>query len=349
MQKFGWQVGVTYHSKRPHGLDYEYFINLLNEMEENNMNLLSLMMLSYGYFDPTHDGYCWPVSNPKLKCYQDTEALNSSTDTEFLSKIIIEAEKRNIEVDIMMNWGIWNNKRIITNYPDSIVQQNKKKEAPSWLHCPDSPGAWQLGLDEVEDLIKYYNHPNVKSYSFERISYGGRSNCYCDFTVKKFHDDTQFDLENTNQDQINTWKSKNIGDLIQKYTKIIKSIRPEIKIGLHSQGKKVWGHSPNQFKNWGIDFVLPHTIQFKTSKRSLYSTFDRLAPNPCILHFDGRDTAFTNYPIWEKTPKIIRKVLGWIKKYKENHITGILFFNEPGVSKRNRKEIYSNIQDMISN
>ncbi len=72
MKTFGWQVGVTYGSGRPGGLDYPYFVTLLEEMESNGMNLLSLMMQSYGYFDPDHDGYAWPVRNAALKHYQDT-------------------------------------------------------------------------------------------------------------------------------------------------------------------------------------------------------------------------------------------------------------------------------------
>ena len=40
----GWQVGLTYQSGRPQGLDRDYLMPLLDEMAAHRMNLLSLMM-----------------------------------------------------------------------------------------------------------------------------------------------------------------------------------------------------------------------------------------------------------------------------------------------------------------
>jgi len=42
----GWQIGVTYQSDKPQGLDRDYFLRLLDEMASHRMNLLSIMMLS---------------------------------------------------------------------------------------------------------------------------------------------------------------------------------------------------------------------------------------------------------------------------------------------------------------
>ena len=84
MKYKGWLVGVTYCTPTKSGLDFKHFENLLNEMEKNGMNLLNLMMISYGFFDPMHDGYCWPVKNPKLNCYIDSNSTNSIKKTEFI-------------------------------------------------------------------------------------------------------------------------------------------------------------------------------------------------------------------------------------------------------------------------
>ncbi|MGD9128070.1 MAG: hypothetical protein PVH19_11895, partial [Planctomycetia bacterium] len=73
IQYAGWQVGITYQTKEPGGMTRDDLMRLLDEMAKHRMNLLSLMMLSYGVFDATHDGYCWPVKNPKLKPLWDRQ------------------------------------------------------------------------------------------------------------------------------------------------------------------------------------------------------------------------------------------------------------------------------------
>lgn len=310
-------------------------MRLLDEMVEHGMNLISIMMQSYSIYDPIHDGYSWPVRNGKLQAYRDENAMNSDPNTEFLSNIIKEASKRNIEVELFLNYGIWNHQRIKEDYPNSSIQVGRKGEKEGWVHCPDSPGAWQQGLDEVEDLLSFYDDANIKRFAFERLGYKSSRHCHCGFTEQKFVDSgaTNFDL----------WKQNRISLLLGKYVDFIRSVRPDIKIGLHSQGKSSWGHDPKRFRAVGIDYVLPHTIQFKTSKRRLYKMLDHLHPNDCILHFDARNTAPRDYPIWIKTPRIIRRVLRRINKYKENrgdHIKGFLFFNEPMVSRDNKSAIY---------
>lgn len=61
----GWQVGISHESIYPGGNSFDRMMKLLDEMQEKGMNLLSLMMISYNYFDEGHDGLCWPVSNEK--------------------------------------------------------------------------------------------------------------------------------------------------------------------------------------------------------------------------------------------------------------------------------------------
>ena len=100
----GWQVGLTYQCRYPGGQDRDYFHALLREMAEHHMNLLSIMMQSYAYFDPLHDGYAWPTMNPKLECYRDTTALNAQPGTEFLHAIIEDAQDLGIEIELFLNW-----------------------------------------------------------------------------------------------------------------------------------------------------------------------------------------------------------------------------------------------------
>jgi hypothetical protein len=342
-QSIGWQIGLTYMSNRAEGLNYDYLSHLLDEMKDNNMNLLSVMMQSYAWFDPVHDGYCWPVQNQNLECYKDIHAINCLKSTEYLSKVISLAAKKGIEIELFLNWGIWNHEKIIHKYPNSLLQLNLKGKQGGWLHCPDSPDAWKLGLDEVSDLLTFYNHSNVKRYAFERISYASNEYCHCDYTQKKFQQRSKLSNQAQKKDAFSKWKVQNIEKLLQNYVQHIKELRPDIKIGIHSQGKLGWGHDPATFKKIGIDYIEPHTIQFKTNKIQFYKMIKFLAPNDCILHFCARDIAPQNYPIWIKTPKIIKQVFHWIHDYQGDNIKGMLFFNEPAVSNTNKKAIYEEI------
>ncbi|MHA1683475.1 MAG: hypothetical protein ACTSUE_21225 [Promethearchaeota archaeon] len=335
----GWQVGVTYGSRRPGGVDKNYMLQLLDEMERHGMNLLSLMMISYGFFDPEHDGYPWPVKNPRLKPYQDNSATNGADESEFMREIIGIAGDKGIEVELFMNWGIWNHQKITAGYPGATGQMEKNGKADEWLHCPDSPAAWQAGLDEVLDLLDFYKQRNVKRYSFERISYKGRDFCYCNWTKKKFREDTGKDIATASRKEILSWKSSNISRKVSDYVKVIKS-KFNLKVGLHTQGNRYWGHDPRWFQAAGVDFLEPHTIQFKTSQKGLHRMLHHLSPNSCILHFCARDIAPAHYPIWIKTPKIIKKAASWIKNYPGENVDGIMFFNEPSVSGVNKEAIY---------
>ncbi len=340
MQYFGWQVGVTYGSGRPGGLDYPYFVTLLDEMESNGMNILSLMMQSYNYYDPLHDGYCWPVQNPSLALYRDESAINAQKTGEFIRRVILDAADRNIDVELGLNWGIWNPAKIKKGYPAANLQENRYGKSSGWLHCPDSSGAWQAGLDEVADLLSFYADPNVKRFAFERVGYQGKDQCYCAATQKAFRAETNHDLFKASKPQVQEWKYSHVGQLLQKYIAHVKNVKRGIKVGIHTQGKPGWGHNPQTFPSLGVDYLLPHTIQFKTSKRQFYQMLDYLGPNPCMLHFCARNVTLPNYPIWIKTPHIIRTVLDWAFKYPKDHVQGILFFNEPAVSSENKRAIY---------
>ena len=336
----GWQIGLTYQSKNPGGQDRANFHHLLSEMAEHHMNLLSIMMQSYACFDPLHDGYAWPTVNPKLECYRDTTAVNAQHDTEFLHVVFDEAKELGIEIELFLNWGIWNPAKVITSYPNMQCQVDARGRPAGWLQCPDSPGSWQLGIDEVDDLFAVYRHPNVKRFAFERFGYAGTHHCYCSYSREAFRAGTGKELEDMKSNQILEWKADHVGKKMKEYVEHVKQIAPGIKIGLHTQGNLAWGHDPARFAEWGIDFVEPHTIQYKTSQTALTRLWKNLAPNPCILHVDVRDTAPVNYPILRKKPRIIKKTLNWIKDFDGDNIKGILFFNEPAVSEINKRCVY---------
>lgn len=349
MHYLGWQVGLTYMAPHRGGLDKPYFLALLKEMSDHGMNLLSIMMQSYGYFDPVHDGYAWPVQNPKLAFYIDPNAVNASPTTEFLREIITAAESLGIQIELMLNWGIWNNTKIRIQYPQASIQQDLHHHFAGWLHCPDNPDAWALGLEEMQDLLSFYRHSNVTRFVFERISYNSRNFCYCADTQANFQTQQGYPMTRRSiipskrhqlEANLRSWKRTQITAKVKEYVASIKKIRPDLLVGIHSQGKPDWGHDPVLFPDSGISFVEPHSFQFKTSHSQFDAMLDHLRPNPCVIHFDARDIAPINYPIWIKTPEIIKIGMEWISSYSGSPVDGILFFNEPAVSSKNKDAIY---------
>ena len=344
LRYLGWQVGLTYQTREPGGLDRDYMMRLLDDMATNRMNLLSLMMLSYSYFDPEHDGYCWPVRNPKLKHYWDSNCINGNESKEFVHEIIEAAAARGIEIQLMMNWGIWNTEKIKMGYPSVLPQQRRDGTSHPCLHCPDSERAWQAGLDEVEDLLTYYRHPNVTSYAFERISYASSGYCYCARTQEIYERETGSPIFNADDVQLEEWKKRHISACIKRYVAHIKSIRPTIAISLHTRCARGWGHDPARLSDSGIDCLQPHTLHFQESKGQIYKKLTYLAPNRCVLHFCTRDRRPANYDLWIKTPEIIAQALDWVYEYPGDNLDGILFFNETATSPRNKQAVYDLIR-----
>ncbi len=343
----GWQVGLTYQSDRPQGLDRDYLMRLLDEMAAEKMNLLSLMMQSYAYFDPGHDGYAWPVQNPALHPYTDRACLNAAPDTEFVREIIREAGNRGIGVHLFLNWGIWNPEKIRQGYPSARVQENRRGETKGWLHCPDTAGCWQAGLDEVLDLLSFYDHPNMKGFAFERVGYQGRDFCYCKDTRARFMAETGSTMNAAEEGVIDTWKQDRVSALLTDYARHVRRDRPGLALGLHTQCAPGWGHDPARLKSCGIDFLLPHTIQFEETEASLHAMLRRLEPNPCVLHLCTRDRRPANYNLWVKTPEIIHKAFDWVLRYPGENLAGFLFFNEPATSPPNKKAVYENLKRFV--
>jgi len=345
----GWQVGVTYQSPEPGGMSRDDLLRLLDEMAAQRMNLLSLMMLSYAYFDPNHDGYGWPVQNAKLKCLWDEKSTNAQPKTEYVRGAIQAAADRGIEVQLFMNWGIWNPRRIREGYPDAAVQRTRAEaeaaEPPKgWLHCPDSPGAWQAGLDEVADLLAFYNHPNVTSYGLERLSYGGAGHCFCRDTQERFAADVGRSLLEAEPGTIDAWKARRIGSALREYAAHVRRLRPGLGVWLHSQCPPSWGHVAAAMPSNGIDVLMPHVIQFPETREAIHRKLERLAPNPCVLHFCTRDTRPANYKLWIKTPEILAEALGWVRSYPGENLAGLLFFNPSATSPPNRRTVYEQLK-----
>jgi len=345
----GWQVGVTYQAEEAGGRDRDSMMRLLDEMARQRMNLLSLMMISYGFYDPEHDGYCWPVQNPKLKHYVDPKAINARAPSEFVRGLIAAAAERKIEVQLFMNWGIWNPDRIRRGYPTAASQTTRRqaldgKPSRHWLHCPDSPGAWQAGLDEVADLLGFYDHPNVTSYALERLGYSGPPACFCTYTQKKYREATGRAIFDASPAELEAWKGRHVAGYLKQYVAHVERLRPGIEVWLHTQCAPGWGHDPKLLPGAGIDYLVPHTIQFRETKEGTHAKLRRLAPNPCVLHFCTRDRRPANYPLWIKTPEIIAEVIGWALDYPGDNLAGLLFFNENATSPRNKKAVYEAIK-----
>lgn len=339
----GWQIGITYEADMPSGNTLPKMVALLDEMACNGMNILSLMMTSYAYFDPAHDGFAWPVQNKRLECFRDKRCLNANAKTEFVSRVIEEAERRGIEIQLFSNLAIYNPERIAASYPDAALQKERNGKERQWLFCPDSPDVWQLENDETEDLLKFYNHRNVKSIAFERLSYSSGS-CYCAASAEKFMRETGRSMADYGEGDalFDEWKVNSISEKIAELNKRIKTLKPSIQVWLHSSCAPGWGHASARLKGAGVDCVVPHVAHFVMDKAGFNTLLDRVGPNDTVLHFCVRDKVLKNYNIWQKSPANIEEIGEWALQYAQAnpHLKGILFFNENTVSDENRAEVY---------
>jgi hypothetical protein len=344
LRYLGWSVGVTYQAATRQGVSKDHLLRLLDEMAQHGMNLLNLMMLSYAWFDPGHDGYCWPVRNERLRHYWDAESLNGSDAGEYVSDVIAAAAERGIGVQLMMNWGIWDPDRMRLGYPAASLQRDRDGNPAGWLHCPDSPDVMQAGLDEMTDLLTYYDHPSVTSYAFERLSYHDDRFCFCEHTQRAYEASRHASLLDADAREITAWKSAHIGRFLREYVAHVKALRPGIDVWLHTEGSPGWGHDPASLTGTGISVLMPGVIHSPMTRDELYALLRHLAPHPTVAHFCVRDRHLKNYPIWIKTPEVIHTVLGWLAEYDGDNLAGIVFFNETAVSEANRRAVYEGIR-----
>ncbi|MBN2024983.1 MAG: hypothetical protein JW809_19560 [Pirellulales bacterium] len=342
----GWQVGVTYQATAPGGLTRDDMMRLLDEMARNRMNLLSLQMLSFGHFDPKHDGYCWPVANPKLRALWDSTAVNGRPETEYLREVIRSAAQRDIEIQLFMNWGIWNPEKVRKSYADAgVLERRPRPGQPGakrpWFYCADAPGSWQLGLDEVTDLLTYYSDPNVTSYGFENLC---SHDCFCPFTRQKYQRETAKSLLEASDGERLAWSKRRIAGLLKRFVEHIHRIRPDLDVWLHTRCTDDSGHDPKRLPECGIGYVLPHTFHFPIAKNGFHRTLEHLEPNRCVLHFSARDIRPTNYPLWIQTPESIAEKTGWVLDYPGDNLAGVVFYNPNAMSPRNIRAVYEQVK-----
>ena len=348
----GWQIGISYEAATPEGNHFDKMLRLLDEMAEHGMNYLSLMMTSYARFDPGHDGFCWPVKDRKLECFRDKNCLNADAKTEFVSKVIDEAEQRNIGIQLFSNLAIYNPERIRVSFPNTGEQQLKNGEPCPWLFCPVCGDVWELEQREIEDLLMFYNHPNVKSVGYERLSFSPGT-CCCAACTEKYKIETGKDIHDFSDGDMlfDRWKADVITAKMKVLNEKIKSIKPDMQVFLHSSCADGWGHDPKRLKDASVDAVMPHIAHFETTKRQFDALLDKLTPNDIVLQMCVRNRVLKNYPIWAKTPQIISQFGDWIMQYREkdDRLKGVLFFNENTVCEENRKAVYEVVKRLKTN
>ncbi|MBN1589679.1 MAG: hypothetical protein JW888_09200 [Pirellulales bacterium] len=341
----GWQVGLTYQTTTPGGLSRDDMMRLLDAMARHRMNLLSLQMLSFAHFDPKHDGYCWPVTNPKLRPLWDSTAINGRPETEYIREVIASAAERGIEVQLFMNCCIWNPEKVRQSYPDAgLLERRPRPSRPRatrpWFYCSDASGTWRLIIDEVTDLLTYYSDPNVTSYGFENMC---SHDCFCPATREKYRRETGKSLLEASDDERDTWSKRRISALLTRYVSHIRSIRPGLDVWLHSRCTNDQGHDPKRLRDCGINYLLPHTFHFPITKEKFHRSLRHMEPNRCVLHFSARDIRPSNYPLWVQTPKSIAEKIDWVLDYPGENLAGIVFYNPNAMSPRNIKAVYEQI------
>ncbi len=338
-QYVGWQIGVNYQAEGE-GIDWPYLKQVIDRSADTGMNLLSLMMVSYGYYCPEHDGYAWPVRNPRLDVLRDRHCLNADPHTEFVSKALDYAKNKGFHCQLMMNAMIWNPVRVAQSYPQATSQCNAdgRPIVDGWLFCPDSPDGFQLAVDEVTDLLEFYADSPVDSFSFERLGYNSGT-CYCPYSRARFRQYTGQDMETSSLNRL-LWKGNSVRDHLHKYVQAIQQARPGIQIWAHTGGEPEWGHFPHVLQEVGIATVSNHGQHFLPTEQAFHQQLDWLKPLPCIPHICVRDMPTQNYRVALKTPDMIREYASWLENYAGDRLLGALFFNEVRTSERNKAAVY---------
>lgn len=335
----GWQIGITYQTGEIPGLSKQYLHDLLLEMKDNGMNFVSFMMCSTAENDPYHDGYAWPVTNPKLACYMDKDCTNAVKNTEFLSEILKEAAELEFHVDLFQNAFSWGN-RVKTGYPALT------KTYSDFHHCVDNPAAWEIACAEVEDLFAYYSKSPINSYGFEMV---GRWGCKCRDTMKRFNVAlSSGQLENyaksDNEDKLfGIWERLDARQMLKQYVSAVRRIAPSVDIWHH--GYRELGDlpgnrfSPASYREGNVDVAMPciHSITNEDDFRVVINSAEDF---PLVLHVDTRGTPTMNYNIPLKTPEYIRNMGEWVVKYCRECLTGVVFFNESSTSRENKNAVY---------
>ncbi len=351
----GWQIGINYQAPQKYGIDWPYLKNVIDRSADAGMNFISLMMISYAYFCPEHDGYAWPVKNPRLDPLRDTQCLNANAKTEFAAKALAYAKSKGFHCQLIMNSMIWNPARVIASYPQAESQcyADGEKVIDGWMFCPDSPGGWQLAVDEVIDLLEFYSGSPVDSFCFERLGYDNGT-CFCQYSLEKFKRMTGTDLPGSPLSHL-VWKGNAVRELLKKYVSTIREARPGIEIWAHTGGEPEWGHFPHVIRDIGIDAVSNHGQHFLSTQGAFHQQLDWLWPLPCVPHICVRDIPTHNYPVPIRTPEMIREYGNWLRSYPGlpgeasakpgDRVQGAMFFNEVATSEQNKAAVYEMVRN----
>ncbi len=335
----GWQIGINYQAPDPVGVTFDYLRDVIDRSADVGMNFVSFMMISYEIHCPEHDGYAWPVRNPRLKPLKETDCLNADPKREFVRKALAYAKDKGFHCQLMMNAMLWNPRKVAGTYPDAMLQRFSNGQERDWLFCPDSPGGWQLALDEVTDLLEFYADSPVDSYAFERLGYDSGT-CYCPHTLEKFKQETGSDVGNSHLNALRAWKGISTLRHLKRYLSRIREVRPNIQVWAHTGGEPEWGHFPNVLREAGVNVVSNHGQHFLPDKEAFYVQLDRLAPLACVPHICVRDLPTHNYPVPIRTPEMIEGNAHWLEDYPGDRVLGAMFFNEVRTTERNRKAVY---------
>jgi len=347
----GWQLGLSYQTSRPEGKRPEDLRRLIREMRDHNMNFLSVMLVSYSYFDENHDGFCWPTRRSSLLCYRDQHSLNANEKTEFLGNIIREAQQAGLHVQLMTNWGLWNPERIVKGYPEATVQQAASGRPTGWLHCPDNPDVSRCGRDVMLDVLDRYAGRGVDSYAIEYPGYAGRAACFCRFTREAFARETGEMLTpewaRDNPAAFERWKEQHIGAMLKRLVGAVHVRFPGVEIWLHTACAAGRGHAPKFMQEAGISTAIPYMMHTKGDFSDIPRNLRAVHPLPAVGHVCVRSRPFKNYPIPSKNPKMIREFFDVIQRSPAENLAGLMFFNESCVSAENRMAVYQGIQRFL--
>ena len=349
----GWQVGLSYQTPRPEGKRPEELRQLLREMRDNGMNFISFMLATYSFFDPGHDGFCWPVRRKGLLSYREERSLNANEKTEFLGDIIQEANEAGFHVQLMTNCGIWNPQRIVGGYPKTRPQINFDGQPFGWVHCPDNPDADRCVRDVVLDALGRYAHRGVSSYAVEWPGYSG-SGCFCEYTRAAFARQTGRELTpqwaKANRDEFDLWKERHMGPILKRLVDEVHQQTPDVEVWHHTACRRSRGrgHAPEHLVKAGITATMPYVMHSRTPDFSeILKNVEACYPLPAVAHVCVRSKAFKNYPIPAKDPAMIGRFFDTVKQTDSENLAGLAFFNESIVTPENRKAVYEGIRRLL--
>ena len=342
----GWQVGVTYQATSPGGLARDDMMRMLDAMARHRMNLLSLQMLGYAHFDPKHDGYCWPVSNPKLRPLWDATASQWPARDGILARgdrIGGRAGDRSPDVHELGDLESREDPPELSRCRQSGVAPSSRQAAAhaGLVLCAERAGIMadraRRSSRPVDLLLPHECHQlRVRKPLLPRL--------FLPPTQEKYRRETGKSLLDAPKIERDAWSKERISKLLKQYVEHLRRIRPHLDVWLHTRCTTDSGHDPKRLPECGFNFVLPHTFHFPITQEKFHATLRHLEPNRCVLHFSARDVRPTNYPLWIQTPESIAEKIGWVLDYPGENLAGILFYNPNAMSPRNVRAVYEQIR-----